>query len=287
MKARHLITAAAAALFMAGTASAQDLVIRIDDIGSSHSANLACIDTYRNGIAQSVEIMTVCPWFMEAVGMLKENPGLDVGVHLVLSSEWEGIKWGPLTDCPSLVDPDGYFWPKVSPAKSMPGKSLVENGYDLAEIEAEFRAQIEMAMKYIPNVTHLSGHMGSEAFSQEVSDLILKLSAEYGLPSMDHRGSEQQYGYRFVSYDGPRRTLKEKVESLSKTIMAMEPGKRYMFLDHPAYDDSEMQGVFHQGYENVGSDRQGVTDMLKSRKLRKLIEKKGIRLISFAELANN
>lgn len=283
----NLIAAAAAALFMAGTASAQDLVIRIDDIGSSHSANLACIDTYRNGIARSVEIMTVCPWFLEAVRLLKENPGLDVGVHLVLSSEWEGIKWGPLTKSPSLVDPDGYFWPKVRPSRNMPGKSLVENGYDLAEIEAEFRAQIEMALKYLPNVTHLSGHMGSEAFSQEVSDLIMRLSAEYKLPSMDHRGSQEQYNYQLVSYSGPHKTFKEKMESITKTINAMEPGKRYMFLDHPAYNDNEMQGVFHNGYETVGVDRQGVTDMLKSRKLRKLIEKKGIRLLRFSELVNS
>lgn len=284
---KHLICAAAAVILLAGTASAQNLVIRIDDIGSSHSANLACIDSYRNGIARSVEIMTVCSWFPEAVKLLKENPGLDVGVHLVLSSEWDGVKWGPLTQCPSLVDPDGYFWPKVSPHKSMPGKSLVENGYVLAEVEAEFRAQIEMALKYLPQVTHLSGHMGSEAFSQEVSDLIEKLCKEYGLSSMDHRGSQEQYGYTYVSYDGPHGTLKEKVESLSKVINAMEPGKNYLFLDHPAYDDEEMRGVYHLGYENVGFDRQGVTDMMKSKKLRKLIEKKGIRLISFSELTNN
>jgi len=283
MKARQIITAAATALFMTATASAQDLVIRIDDIGSSHSANLACIDSYRNGIARSVEIMTVCPWFPEAVKLLKENPGLDVGVHLVLSSEWEGVKWGPLTQCPSLVDPDGYFWPKVSADKDFPGLSVMENGYVLAEVEAEFRAQIELAQKYLP-VTHLSGHMGSEGFTQEVSDLIMKLSAEYGLPSMDHRGSGEQFNYTFVWYDGPRGTLEEKIESLSKTINAMEPGKRYLFLDHPAYDDEEMRGVYHLGYENVGYDRQGVTDMMKSEKIRKLIEKKGIKLISFAEL---
>lgn len=284
MKAKNLICAAAAALLLAGSAAAQNLVIRIDDIGSSHSANLACIDAYRNGIAQSVEVMTVCPWFPEAVRLLNENPGLDVGVHLVLSSEWDGIKWGPLTKSPSLVDPDGYFWPKVTPSKKMPGMSLVEHGYSLDEIEAEFRAQIEMALKYIPQVTHLSGHMGSEAFSKEVSDLVTRLSAEYGLPAMDRWGSEEQYGYIYVKYDGPSDTPKQKIESLCKTVNAMEPGKSYMFLDHPAYDDEEMRGIKHLGYDDVGYDRQGVTDMMKSKKVRRLIENKGIRLVSFGEL---
>jgi hypothetical protein len=29
--------------------------------------------------------------------LLNENPGLDVGVHLVLTSEWNDIKCRPLT----------------------------------------------------------------------------------------------------------------------------------------------------------------------------------------------
>ena len=53
--------------------------------------------------------------FLEAVQMLKENPGLDVGVHLTLNSEWENIKWGPLTNAPSLVDANGHFFPMTYP----------------------------------------------------------------------------------------------------------------------------------------------------------------------------
>ncbi len=60
---------------------------------------------------QSVEIMPVCPWFPEAVKLLNENPGLDVGIHLALTSEWENYKWGPVTHAPNLVDENGYFSP--------------------------------------------------------------------------------------------------------------------------------------------------------------------------------
>jgi len=52
------------------------LIVRADDIGSSHAANLACIESYRKGIARSVEVMVPCPWFNEAVKMLEETPGL-------------------------------------------------------------------------------------------------------------------------------------------------------------------------------------------------------------------
>ncbi|MCK4852943.1 MAG: ChbG/HpnK family deacetylase [Bacteroidales bacterium] len=87
------------------------LLIRGDDIGSSHAANVGCMESYQNGIMQSVELMPPCPWFPEAVKMLKDNPDLDVGIHLVLTSEWDNIKWGPLTDAPSISDEDGYFYP--------------------------------------------------------------------------------------------------------------------------------------------------------------------------------
>lgn len=60
------------------------LLVSGDDIGSSHAANLGCIESYQNGIMQSVELMPVCPWFPEAVKMLKDNPDLDVGIHLAL-----------------------------------------------------------------------------------------------------------------------------------------------------------------------------------------------------------
>jgi hypothetical protein len=55
------------------------LIVRADDIGAAHSINEACIEVYKNGIARSVEIMVPCPWYPEAVKMLKEVPGYDVG----------------------------------------------------------------------------------------------------------------------------------------------------------------------------------------------------------------
>ena len=96
------------------------LIVRGDDIGSSHAANGACIRCYRDGIVRSVEVMVSAPWFNEAARMLNENPQLDVGVHLTLTSEWENCKWGPLTEAPSLVDEQGHFYPMTSQRKGFP-----------------------------------------------------------------------------------------------------------------------------------------------------------------------
>ena len=267
-------------------ANAQELVIRIDDMGALHSVNVASIDTYQNGIAKSAEVLVVGSWFPEAVKMLRENPGLDVGVHLAITSEWENVKWRPLTDCPSLVDENGYFYPMMGPNPAYPGQSIMEQmaNFNIDEIEKEFRAQIELALKNIPNVTHISGHMFSTAFNPDVIALVQRLSEEYGLPSIDRAEAFKQYNFVYVGYEGPKATFEEKVESFIKSLDLMEEGKRYMFVDHPAYNDSEMQTVMHVGYEDVAVDRQGVTDLLKSDKVRAAIEERGIKLIDIQTL---
>ena len=279
---------AAALISITAAAQAQELVIRIDDMGALHSVNVASVDTYQNGIAKSAEVLVVGSWFPEAVKMLKENPGLDAGVHLAITSEWENVKWRPLTDCPTLVDENGYFFPMLGPNAAYPGQSVMENmkNFDIKEIEKEFRAQIELAKKNIPQLSHISGHMMSTAFNKDVIELVQRLSEEYGLPSIDRAGSDKQFGYTGISYAGPKATSEEKIASFIKALDKMEKGKKYLFLDHPAYNDSEMETVMHIGYEDVPVDRQGVTDLLKSPEVKKEIEKRGIKLISIKELVN-
>lgn len=148
---------AAGALPIWGQSGAPTLVIRIDDLGALHSVNEACIQTYRSGIARSVEVMPVAAWYPEAIKMLKENPGLDVGLHLVITSEWENVKWRPLTHCSSLTDENGYFYPMMFPNPAYPGQSIMEQKWDIKEIEQEFRAQIETTLKSIPQLSHQIG----------------------------------------------------------------------------------------------------------------------------------
>lgn len=260
------------------------LVIRIDDLGAFHAVNTACMETYMNGIAQSVEVMPVAAWFPEAVKLLKENPGLDVGIHLAITSEWENAKWRPLTYCPSLTDNNGFFLPMLFPNPAYPGMAIKENKWKLDEIEKEFRAQIEMVLKNIPQASHLSGHMLSYGFDDEVYNMTIRLAKEYHLSIVDRGELMQKYAYSYIGYDGPKKTSAEKENSFINALNKMEPGKRYMFVDHPALNNDEMQTVFHIGYEDVAIDRQGVTDLLTSPHVKQTIQDKNIKLISINEL---
>lgn len=267
-----------------GTLAAADprpvrLIIRGDDMGFSHSGNEALIKSYKEGIQTSIEVLVPAPWFPEAVQMLKENPGVDVGVHLAITSEWDNVKWRPLTDCPSIRNADGYFFPMVNANKNYPGQSITENKWKLEDIEKEFRAQIETARKAIPRVSHLSSHMGCSYLSDEVKALTQKLAAEYKIPLEGGDGAFQWFGY-----DGPHQTAAEKKQAFLKALQKLEPGKTYMFLDHPGFDGPELQAIHHIGYENVAADRQGVTDLFTDREVRDFIKRNGIQLIGYKDL---
>jgi len=256
------------------------LILRADDMGSSHSANAAIIKCFNEGIVTSVEVMAVTPWFPEAVRLLEENPTLDAGLHLVITSEWDNIKWRPLTNCPSLTDKNGYFLPMMWPNPNYPGLSINEQKWNIREIELEFRAQIELALKNIPQLSHISGHMGATDFDKSVEELTNQLAEEYNLA---HICGDKEMGYGLISkgYNNPHNTDAEKETAFINLINTFEAGKTYVFLDHPAFDDSEMQAVHHIGYENVATDRQGVTDLFTNQKIKMLIKERGIQLISY------
>ena len=253
------------------------LLVRADDIGSFHAANEACIESYKNGIARSVELMAPCAWFPEAVRMLNENPGLDVGIHLTLTSEWSNVKWRPLTNCPSLVDKDGYFFPMVWKNSNFPpGSSIAEADWKIEEVEKELRAQIELSLKYVPHISHLSNHMGFTMLDTRLKQLVEKLATEYKL------GTEtNNLGY----FQGWGREVKseERIDKFCENLENLKPGK-YLFVEHPAKETDEMKTVGYKGYENVGLNREWVTRVFTSEKVKQTIQKKGIKLIGYGNL---
>ena len=269
------------ALTIAISARAQPirLIVRGDDMGYTHSGNVALMKCYKEGIESSIEVIVPSPWFPEAVKLLQQNPGVDVGIHLALTSEWENIKWRPLTDCKSLKDSGGYFFPMVTPNPDYPGKSILENHWEIADVEKEFRAQIELALKKIPWISHLSSHMMCATMTDEVKALTKKLAKEYHLPVDPDREYEGAVGY-----DGPHKTPAEKVHSFIKMLNNLKPGNNYVFVDHPGINNEELRSVFHIGYEDVAADRQGVTDLYTNPEVKAVIKKRGIKVIGYRDL---
>ncbi len=255
------------------------LIVRGDDMGFSHAGNVGIIKASKEGIEQSIEVIVPSPWFPEAVRLLEGSPGVDVGIHLVLTSEWDNMKWRPLTDCKSLTDADGYFYPMIWTNKNYPGKNLLAHNWKLTDIEKEWRAQIELAMKKIPRLSHISAHMGCTNMNDSVYALSRKLAKEYHIDI-----EPKEYNVIETNYDGPHTTSKEKIKSFISMLNKLEAGSTYLFVDHPAIDTPELQAIEHIGYNNVAADRQGVTDAWTNKKVKDTIRKKHIQLIRYKDL---
>jgi predicted glycoside hydrolase/deacetylase ChbG (UPF0249 family) len=254
------------------------LVVRADDMGSCHTANVACMKCYQEGIVRSVEVIVPGPWFNEAVKMLRENPRCDVGVHLTLTSEWELYKWGPLTKAPSLVDEQGHFYPTTSQRADFPPKTgFLECGWKIDEVEKELRAQIELAKKLIPQVSHLSSHMNTPTATPELTALVQKLAQEYKLPG-------ETPGAQYVEWPVDTKAGPEQREAaLVRALQGLRPGT-WILIEHPGLDTPEMRAMGHTGYWEVASHRAGVTQSFTSRRVKEMINGRGIKLVSYHDV---
>ncbi len=151
------------------------LVIHADDVGMCHGANQAFVELSHFGTITSGSVMVPCPWFTEIAEAAAGDDTLDCGIHLTLNAEKACYRWGPVSTAgPSsgLVDEHGFFWRTVAEVR--------RNAHPDA-VEQEWRAQIDRALAFGVNVTHLDAHMGS-ALAPQWCDRYVAVGIDYGVP---------------------------------------------------------------------------------------------------------
>jgi predicted glycoside hydrolase/deacetylase ChbG (UPF0249 family) len=152
------------------------VLLRVDDIGMNHAVNMAVQELAESGIPFSTSVMFACPWYQEAVRILKQHPSVSVGVHLTLNAEWKHYRWGPVVGAgtvPSLVDSLGYFLPSV--------QDFLNSNYKLEEVEKELSAQIERALNSGLKIDYVDPHMGMAVATPQLRAIVEKLAAKYNL----------------------------------------------------------------------------------------------------------
>src|SRR5262249_40183785 len=130
------------------------LIINADDFGRAHACNAGTLRALMEGVVLSTTVMAPCPWALHAMQLLADHPEISFGVHLTLVSEPSLYRWGPLTSrdqVPSLVDEAGFFYSEERIPELLTQATL-------AELEVEFRAQIEAVLAAKPTPTHLDWH---------------------------------------------------------------------------------------------------------------------------------
>jgi chitin disaccharide deacetylase len=146
------------------------IIINCDDAGSSHAANVATYRSFIYGAATSATLMVPCAWAREAARMLEGRP---VGVHLTLTSEHHGYRWRALTAGTSLRDTEGFLHRTSRAALDQ---------IDPKDARDECRAQVQTALLWGVDVTHLDAHMNIMQSRDDLSEVYFELASEFRLP---------------------------------------------------------------------------------------------------------
>ena len=163
------------------------VILSCDDLGSCHAANVGVYQAIRDGVATCASIMVPAPWARHAAGMYAETD--DIGVHLTLNAEHPSYRWGPITHAPSLLSGEGGFPRNL--------EDLWEHA-DPAEVLRELTAQIERAIAWGIDVTHLAPHLTAITLRPEFFDVYLELAIQFSLPiRLPSTISEEQAGFPF------------------------------------------------------------------------------------------
>jgi chitin disaccharide deacetylase len=144
------------------------LIVNADDFGYSRGINYGIIDTHKNGIVNSATMMMNMPGVSHAVELAKENPTLQLGIHLVLTCGRP-----LLSDVPSLMDEQGNF-------KKM-NDFIRNHNLSLMELEREWTAQIEKFIDFGLTATHFDSHHHVHTIP-EFLPVVQSLSNKYNLP---------------------------------------------------------------------------------------------------------
>ncbi|MCW8802738.1 MAG: polysaccharide deacetylase family protein [Candidatus Bathyarchaeota archaeon] len=266
------------------------LIVHADDIGLAQSVNEASLTAFEKGGVTSGSIMVPCPWFADFAKDFKEHPDLDVGIHLTLTAEWDYYKWGgvlPATEIPSLLDEHGNFYASVEE---------VGQYADPAEVEKEVRAQIERAIAFGIQPTHIDTHMGSVMAKPEFMQIYLKLGLEYKIPvfvprmillGMPEEAREQikrDYvlvdNFFMMNADDPGLSW---AEAYGQMIEKVKPGLNVMIV-HVANDNAEMQAISvnHPAFGSAWRARD--LEYLLSQDFRDILTEQNIQLVSWKKI---
>ena len=213
-----------------------NIITRADDIGSSHSANLAACMVAKAGFIKNFSLMAPGPFIEEAAQMLASHKDICLGMHTTLNAEWDGVKWKPVLSHDKksgLVDDNGYFLANpLMFAETKPPLEIV-----IAEVEAQFERLVKLGL----DIKYIDSHMFPELFIDGLDEAIAEFAKSKGL--IDHM-------YYYSLPPGFDEFLKDPSEPTR--FLKSIPSGQYFIVVHPSLDTEEMRASV--GESNASSD---------------------------------
>ena len=154
----------------------KQLIVTADDFGLSVPVNEAVEQAHSRGILTGASLMVTAPAADDAVERARRLPGLGAGLHLVFVSGRPAL---PPAQIPDLVGADGRFL--NDPVKI--GLHLFFRKAVQRQAEAEMRAQLDAFRATGLPLDHVDGH---QHFHQHpvIVDLLARLAGEYGIKAV-------------------------------------------------------------------------------------------------------
>lgn len=269
----------------------KQLMIHADDLALCHAKNAATIRAMEHGSVNSGSIMTTCPWIGEIAAFARAKPDMDLGIHLTLTNEWDHYRWqsvAPQDTVPSLVDDRGLLHDL---------QTIFEEEIDPAEVEIELCAQIDKALAFGIEPTHLDTHDFVLLKRRDLLATYLKVARKYGFPALFHPVfvadsfgvdasgiySEEDIWIDRIVMAFPDDYSTGLDKFYTQALQTLKPGLTVLLV-HPAYDTPELQAITTDNIDCCAAWRQQDFDFFSGKACKQILQEENIQLVNWRDL---
>ena len=248
------------------------LVVQADDLGMCRAVNEGIEQAIVGGIVTQTSVMAPTPWFVEGATRIGRL-GVTTGLHGTLTCEWRNLRWAPLSTGATLRLDDGTMRRTVEDAAA---------SIDPGEAAEELRVQASRARACGLDLAYVDCHMGISvpgAYAAACADLGVRFIYRGVEP---HHVFDSLYVLSMASADDLTARTAHFVDWLERR----DDGVHFVMC-HPAVASAELRAICDAGDDNaVWAEPWRVADLaaLTDRAVRQVIERRGIELVSVADL---
>lgn len=266
------------------------LIIHADDLGLSNSVNNASFNSLLEGNITSSSVIMTCDKINEVAEFSKNNPEIDFGIHLTVTSEWKFYKWDGVLDSkeiPSLINKNGFLYENK--------KGFTLNA-DVNELKKELQAQIDLAKSLGINLSHIDSHEGALFYKSDFFKVYLDLAKDNKLAVFVPDIVTVQFDKDlipppnlvvvddfYMAENGM--DLNNWEEFYIGILNNLKPGLSQIIV-HLGYDDQEMKNITID-HPNFGSKwRNYDYDIVSNKKFKQALVDNNIKLVNWREIQN-
>jgi predicted glycoside hydrolase/deacetylase ChbG (UPF0249 family) len=241
-----------------------------------------------SGLQISASVMVPGPWFSEVAAYARAHPDFDLGIHLTLTSEWPGYRWGPVSPAesvPTLVTPDGWLRREWSDTATIRWQ----------DVERELNAQVAAARAAGIHPTHLDVHeyvlftRGPVLF-----DILRRVARSAGVPFLSAREWIGGRSEMRALPSGPLRLA--RVVGIAPDVLPADWARYYdeqlralpagvsELIVHPALDSAAMQALTEERVNWGAAWRARDWAYVAAPAFRHLLQRENIHLVTWRQI---